>query len=149
MDILGIFKDYIFAVLMALFLAYIAYQQLVTNRQKLKLDLYNKRFEVYTTTLKFYQELIGDGVTSETHKDFIEKKEAAKFLFSEDASIYELLNELHEKSFKVKAFKGHREELESNPEIFSKAAQESLEVVNWSVEAVKSLSGKLEKYLNM
>lgn len=133
---------------MALFLAYIAYQQLITNRQKLKLDLYNKRFEVYTATLKFYQELIGDGVTSETHKNFIEKKEAAKFLFSDDISIYELLNELHVKSFKVKAFKEHRGELEPNP-VISELAQESLEVVDWSNEAVKSLSGKLEKYLNM
>lgn len=134
---------------MALFLAYIAYQQLVTNRQKLKLDLYNKRFEIYTTTLKFYQEIISNSLTSETHKDFIEKKEAAKFLFSEDASIYELLDELNENSLIVKNFKKYRKEIESSPETLIKAQEEYQKVFSWLDKAVKSLSNKLEKYLNM
>ena len=67
--------------IIAIFLAYIAYQQMSTNRNKLKLDLYNKRFEVYTDTLKFYQELMEEEVSKSTHINFITSKEASLFLF--------------------------------------------------------------------
>lgn len=131
----------------ASFLAYIAYQQFLVNKNKLKLDMYNKRFEIYTITLQFYQELIADCATSETRKEFIKQKEAAKFLFSEDLSIYSLLNEMHEKSFKIKVFKSNRSELEKYPEQFDKVAKESLEVVNWLEVAIKELNTKLNKFL--
>ncbi|WP_105199497.1 hypothetical protein [Pseudoalteromonas sp. T1lg10] len=148
MELLGLFKDYVFAIILALVLAYVAYQQMVINRDKLRLDLYNKRFDVYTTTLKFYQELISDGVSSETHKSFIEQKEAAKFLFSQNPSIYLLLDELHEKSFKVKAYKENKE-FKNSPELYAELVKESNNVVTWSNHAIKELSKKLEPYLNM
>ena len=148
MEVLALIKDYLLSGILAAFLAYIAYQQFLVNKNKLKLDLYNKRFEIYTITLQFYQELIADGATSETHKEFIKQKEAAKFLFSEDLSIYSLLNEMHEKSFKVKAFKSNRCELEKYPEQFDKVAKESLEVVNWLEVAIKDLNTKLSKFLS-
>jgi hypothetical protein len=148
LELLGLFKDYVFAIVLALVLAYVAYQQMVINRDKLRLDLYNKRFDVYTATLKFYQELIADGISSGTHKSFIEQKEASKFLFSQDISIYQLLDELHEKSFKVKAYKENKE-LKHSPELHVELAKESNDVVTWSDSAIKELSKKLEPYLNM
>lgn len=148
MEILTLIKGYLFSGIMASFLAYIAYQQFLVNKNKLKLELYSKRFEIYTITLQFYQELITNGATSETHKEFIKQKEAAKFLFSEDLSIYSLLNKMHEKSFKVKAFKSNRSELEKHPEQFDKVAKESLEVVNWLEVALKELNTKLNKFLS-
>jgi hypothetical protein len=144
LDILNFTKEYVFTIVIGVLLAYIAYQQLVTNRHKLKLDLYNKRFEVYTVTLKFHQELAGDGSTSDTHKDFINHKEAAKFLFSSDPSIYQLLDEMHVKSFKINAVKNNQ----NYPKTLE-ASKESLEAVNWCSEAVKDLSRKLEPFLAM
>jgi len=46
-------KDIYLPVIMSLFLLYIAIQQMQTKKDKLKLDLYHKRFEVYSYTLKF------------------------------------------------------------------------------------------------
>ena len=65
MAIALLIKDIALPIIMAIFLAYIAYQQMVTNRNKLRLDLYNKRFEVYSVALEFYQELIGDGASTD------------------------------------------------------------------------------------
>ncbi len=48
-------KNIYLPIIMAIFLGYIAYQQMRTNRDKLKLDLYNKRFGVYICVLKFNQ----------------------------------------------------------------------------------------------
>jgi len=59
---------------MAMFLAYIAYQQMAINKRKLNLDLYNKRFAIYADTLRFYQELIEKDVSQETHRAFIGRR---------------------------------------------------------------------------
>src|SRR5690554_6914708 len=85
---------------MAAFLAYIAYQQMVINKQRLKYELYSKRFSVYTDAVRFHQELAEEEVNQETHRNFIASKEAARFLFSKDPSIFELLQLMHTESFK-------------------------------------------------
>ena len=149
MEVLGQFKEYVVSMVLAVILAYVAYQQMVINRDKLRLDLYNKRFEIYTATLQFYQELTADGVSSETHKSFIQQKEAAKFLFSQDSSIYQLLHEFHVKSFKVKGYKESAQKLKHSPEILLQLKNESESVITWSGCAIEELRKKLEPYLNM
>lgn len=148
MDLLILIKDLVLSTVMAGFLAYIAYQQLETNRNKLKLDLYIKRFEVYSVSLTFYQELTADGASKELAREFIEKKESAKFLFSTEPSIYSLLNEMHEKSFKINAVKTNRDDLESNSEVMVLLAKDATEAANWFGPAIKELSQKMEKFLN-
>ncbi|MGP9666452.1 hypothetical protein ACT3TY_17760 [Halomonas sp. AOP22-C1-8] len=97
--------------IMAVFLAYIAYQQMATNQRKLNLDLYNKRFTVYTDTLRFFQELSEGEVSKETRRAFIASKEASKFLFSKDPSIFELLDTIYKESFKTTGFQLHGKEI--------------------------------------
>ncbi|MEE9337722.1 MAG: hypothetical protein V3U87_06555 [Methylococcaceae bacterium] len=149
MDLLILIKDLVISTLMAGFLVYIAYQQLETNRNKLKLDLYTKRFEVYSVSLKFYQELSNDGASRGLVREFIEKKEAAKFLFSTDPSIYLLLNEMHDESFKINAFKKNPDDQKNSPELMELIAKESLEAVKWFDPAIKNLSQKMEAFLNV
>ena len=139
------FKELYLPVIMSVFLAYIAYQQLITNRNKLKQDLYNKRFEVYTDTLILYQELSDtEGTSKETLRRFISSKESSKFLFSNDPSIYELLNEVHHKSFKVNGVKKNKVEFTGN----SEAYKEMNEALNWLTAQLPILSQKLDKYLS-
>ena len=149
MNLLILITDLVLTTLMAVFLAYIAYQQLETNRNKLKLDLYIKRFEVYSISLNFYQELADDGTPNELIKKFIEQKEAAKFLFSTDPSIYLLLNEMHKKSFKINNLKNNRDSYKENPESLSCLIQDSSESMRWFGSAVKDLSRKMEPFLKV
>ena len=134
--------------IMSIFLGYIAYQQMRINEKKLKLDLYNKRFEVYSYTLKFQHELIDNQLTSETRRKFIELKQASKFLFSLDDKIYESLNEIHNKSFKITGFRNESEKLKNHPES-KKARQECEEALNWIINEINILDVKLSKYLNL
>ncbi|WP_144409075.1 hypothetical protein [Photobacterium halotolerans] len=132
---------------MAAFLAYIAYQQMAINKRKLNLDLYNKRFSVYTDTLRFYQELVGEKVSQETHRSFIASKEASRFLFSEDPSIFKLLDLMHSESFKITGFKKHGKELSRTPE-FVKGVEISQEKLFWFGEQLTELKNKMSPYLN-
>lgn len=149
MELLISIKDLVLSTVMAGFLAYIAYQQLDTNRKKLKLDLYNKRFEVYSVALEFYHELTGQGASTDLVRKFIEKKEAAQFLFSEDPSIYSLLNEMHEKSFRINVVKKNRNDLENGPEVTGKLAQGALDAANWFGPAIEKLSEKMGMFLKI
>jgi hypothetical protein len=149
LELLNLVKETFLPLVMSVFLAYIAYHQLTTNRNKLKLDLYNKRFEVYTSALKFYQELMAEGTSFKTHKDFINHKEAAKFLFSKDESIYSLLEEMHEKSFKINHFKNDSLELAHDIEAFDLASKNSHEALIWFQPSIKDLSKKLEPFLSL
>lgn len=148
MDLFILIKDFIISILMAGFLAYIAYQKLVTNRNKLKFDLYIKRFEVYSVSLIFYQELTAAGASKELVREFIEKKEAAKFLFSTEPSIYSLLNEMHDKSFKINAVKTNRDDSAISPAAMDLLVKNATEATSWFGSAIEDLSKKMEKFLN-
>lgn len=132
---------------MAAFLAYIAYQQMVINKRKLNLDLYNKRFSVYTDTLRFYQELVGEEVSQEAHRSFIASKEASRFLFSKDPSIFELLELMHLESFKIIGFKQHGKEISGASE-FIKGFEISQETFFWFGNQLAELKSKMSPYLN-
>lgn len=141
-------KNLILPTTITLFLAYIAYQQMQINKKKLKLELYNKRFEVYTDTLKFYQELIGEEITKETHLKFINSKEAALFLFSRDPEIYKILDEIHSNSFKVSGFKKISTSLIGAPDEILKANNEMQQALSWTMERVPVLQKRLRKFLS-
>ncbi|MCL1090322.1 hypothetical protein L2744_12110 [Shewanella profunda] len=132
---------------MTAFLAYIAYQQMAINRKKLNLDLYNKRFVIYTDTLRFYQELADQEVSQESHRAFISSKEASKFLFSKDSSIFELLDLMHSESFKITGFKRHGKEFSGTPE-FVEGFKTSQETYFWFSKKLGELKNKMSPYLN-
>ncbi|CAH8185608.1 conserved hypothetical protein [Vibrio aestuarianus] len=148
MDLLTLMVDIVNSVFMAGFLAYIAFQQLATNRKKLNFDLYIKRFEVYSVSLILYQELTAKGASEEILRDFIEKKESAKFLFSTEPSIYLLLNEMHKKSFKINAVKTNRDDSPNDPDLMHDLHKDAMEALKWFESAIKELSQKMEKFLN-
>ncbi len=133
--------------IMALFLAYIAYQQMAINQRKLNLDLYNKRFAIYTDTLRFYQELAEEDVSQDAHRAFISSKEASKFLFSKDPSIFELLDLMYSESLKIIGFKRHGKELSGTPHLVE-SFNTSQETFFWFGKQLTELKTKMEPYLN-
>jgi hypothetical protein len=119
------------------------------NAKKLKLDLYNKRFEVYVDAIKFYQELLSGEISKETHLKFINSKEAAIFLFSDDPEIYQYLDDMHSESAKVTGFKHIAHELIASPEHFLKADRDSRNALTSNGEMLQKLKIKFKKYLSM
>lgn len=132
---------------MAAFLAYIAYQQMVINKQRLKFELYSKRFSVYTDAVRFHQELAEEEVSQETHRNFIASKEAARFLFSKDPSIFELLQLMHTESFKIIGFKRHAKK--TSEAGFVKGFTTSQEVFFWFDRQLAELNEKMKPYLDL
>lgn len=71
--------------LIAITAAYIAYQQWRTNKDKLKMDLYERRFKVFTFTREFLlYSLEGEGRDSKKMRQFDALIVESHFLFNDE-----------------------------------------------------------------
>ena len=93
--LIGNYKNIIDAVaaflpfLIALFMAYIAYQQWRTNEQKRKQDLFNLRWECYTELKSMYEDIVtGDYGSFDETDLFLQNNryDRARFLFDEEVA---------------------------------------------------------------
>ncbi|HVX96861.1 MAG TPA: hypothetical protein VHK47_18235 [Polyangia bacterium] len=88
-----------------------------TNMAKLRLDLYDKRFAVYESTLAFYQALGGSAESlqgepfTSLHRGFIKAFRESQFLFDDDSGVFELLKKVSVDAFKVIAAKTRAREV--------------------------------------
>ncbi len=148
--------DYLIAIIPACItagVALIGYWQFRINKNKLRLDLYNKRFEIYTRTIDFYQILLGYDVAKSSendlvHKNFIKACRESQFLFKKNSGIYEMLNEMHSKAFKIIGFKEHGKELVDAPDVFMKQNQEMQDALKWLMDIIPKLEEALAPYLD-
>lgn len=140
--------------LIALIAAWIAYQQWKTNRDKLRLDLYNKRFDIYSKTIIFYQALLSydaskpDEDFSSIHKDFIKSCRESQFLFSKKSGIFQILENLHSEAFKIIGFKNHAKDMVSAPEILLEMQNSMQQALSIFDVSIKELESKMVPYLN-
>ncbi|WP_039994850.1 hypothetical protein, partial [Paraglaciecola chathamensis] len=92
-------------------------------------------------------ELSEQDVSKETHRCFIASKEASRFLFSKDPSIFQLLDFMHAESFKITGFKQHGKEVLRKPE-FVEGFKASQETIFWFSKQLPELKSKMSPYLN-
>jgi hypothetical protein len=90
------------------------------SREKLRLDLYNRRFDVYRRTLDFYHALHDWSPTEaekaatslqdspelrNTQRAFIKASREAQFLFDDESKLHRRLEQMHEDMMRVIGFK--------------------------------------------
>ena len=141
------------AVAIAFYVASVGTFQWFTARDKVRLDLYNRRFDVYTRAIDFMLALLGwTYVTPEDrrakHNAFMRAVRESRFLFADDPRILALLEELNVRSFKVTGFIG-----ETSPYVFD-MHKESIEAygenessLEWITESTSRLETMLVPYL--
>ncbi|SAK46531.1 hypothetical protein AWB76_00931 [Caballeronia temeraria] len=89
--------------LVAAFGGWIAYQQMRINRTKLKVDRFDKRFEVYETTMDFVNDVLATQGTSGTNLDgFLQAVRKSQFLLGDD--IHEYLLEIASTATSIEKF---------------------------------------------
>lgn len=150
--------DYLVAitpVLITLFVAWVAHQQWKTNREKLRLDLYNRRFEIYVKTINFYQNLVEFdkskevGQLSRSHKEFIIAKQESIFLFDKNSTVLDLLESINSAAFKIIGFKQHGSDLErASPEEYMKMMIGMQDAYSHINDHINKLDAAISPYLN-
>lgn len=91
---------------------YISFKQYNINKlkydvehHKLKLELFNKRFDVFDNTLKLYKETMEDKVKQETFNEFNTSYNSSFFLFPNSSGVYDLLDDFHKRFVAIRGYR--------------------------------------------
>ncbi len=140
-------------VVIAIYVAFIGTAQSRTARAKFRLDLYERRLNIYLSAIDLWQALtewgeLPDEQRAAKRRLFIHAVRESRFLFADNPSVLRTLEEINKRSFKITGFV---EELsrwaETNPEGYVIAYNEKEESVVWITEALNRLESKLTPYL--
>jgi hypothetical protein len=99
---------------------WVALRQSKTSRQKLRLDLYDKRFAVFERTLAFYSALLGSAESLQSDafeslfREFIRAHNESQFLFDPESGIFKLLGQMVQRAGASRGFKTHAREADPN-----------------------------------
>ena len=94
----------------------VAFSQMKIASAKVKLDLYNRRFNIYQITLDYYFSLWNDPYPTVTEKSFLFTKafRESKFLFKDNDNVYKTLEKIHKKGSKIRFYEKYKYEMEHN-----------------------------------
>jgi len=133
--------------LIACAVAYITYQQHLTNREKLRLDLFDKRFRVYAAARDFLAEIFGTGsVTQDQVLQFMFKTSESVFLFPNN-DIDKRIVEMCKQANGLQLAKGTVEHTEVSDPSHAKAAQDLRAILDWFSEQGRELIDLFAPYL--
>ena len=119
--------------------AYIAFRQWRTAAYRYKMDLFDKRFDVYDAIIDFIQSIKSGGkVSDESLATFKERTLPARFLF--DKGIADYIAEIREHAIDVQTWSQEVEGM--------KAGDEKIEIQRKSSEVKKWLYSQLDEELN-
>jgi hypothetical protein len=133
-----------------------------TSREKLQLDLYNRRFDIYSRTLDLLHILdVWNPTASEkaAHslqdspeldkalKAFIKASRESQFLFDDDSGIQNQLEQMHSDAIAIIGYKRDIAPQFSGPELMTEH-NKFQERLNRLHTAIPLLEGGMRKYLN-
>lgn len=99
----------------------IAFQQKEIAKEKLRLDLFDKRYKIYANLFEYYNAILSWSGTDEdqaiSRRFFLSTKEA-NFLFGSE--VQTILKEILDAGMKVKGFKENKKEYKHDQEFFMK-----------------------------
>ncbi len=131
--------------------AYIAYQQYRISRHQLKLDLYNKRFEVFECIRDLLIEIQTEAQSKDKNKyyDFIIKADNSKFLFDQDIISY--TEDIRQKISRLKYINIRlNDQRLCISEESESLANENTDILEWfNNELYGGIHNKFAKYINV
>lgn len=137
--------------LIAIITCYIAYQQWKTNRDKLNLDRYERRLEIYKEVVRF----ISVGIREANYENdelmnFKPKVSEADFLFGEEIPTY--INELQERAVNLSYWnKEYKDCTQPKPENYNheKIVEGMHKELVWISSQLESAKSLFKKYLDV
>lgn len=135
----------------AIYVAKISRRQWKTNQEKLRLDLYNHRFDIYLRVFDFYQALLEWKGTPEQvalQKPFMRALRESRFMFPDDSGVYPFLNEFCNHALRLTNFEQSRNAFAGFPQELGKLASDQSEHVNWIFASIVVLEDKMAPFLN-
>jgi hypothetical protein len=135
----------LFTVLVAIFVACVSFQQYRINREKFKLDLFEKRFAVFAATRKLLSIVLRDAKAE--LKNLFEYRAAvaeATFLFDDEITNY--LNEIDKQFLRLHTTDEELKEIPIGEERHRKV-DENAKILEWLTDQLPELKKQFSPYL--
>lgn len=135
-------------ILIACLVAYIAYQQYKTNRDKLKLSLFEKRFSIYEALDEFLVHILKNGnVSDEAIIDYSKNTNEAYFLFEKD--IIDFMEDVIKKATKFQfIIEQLNDEEQKIGDERTKLVDDKHELAKWFGAELRSIKWRFSKYFH-
>ncbi len=143
-QLIDIFKGLLTPII-ALIAIYIAFQQLQTNRNKLKFEKYEKRLHVYKEVTKFLRTMMMPRPTKDDLLKFPASVAEASFMFEDDPKILEFINNIQDQG--VEIWKLNEQYPKFPHEIPQELAEEMVRKIKWFRDQLKEAEIRFRKYL--
>ena len=131
----------------ALAVGVIAYLQWRTNKNRLKLELFDRRVKYYEAAIQFIGDtMANNAVSDESRMKFIHARYGSAFLLNDDVTEY--LKELSKKGDAVSELSSKEKDLPSGDDK-TRTIEERYEAVNWIVGQREILQRKFEPFLKI
>jgi len=139
----------VLTVLIGASVALIACYQWKTNREKLRLDLYQRRFEIYLRVLDFHVALWqqDEPKLDVLHVPFMKASWESKFLFPKESGIYDFLDEYNLRTARVRVYRTPLGAA-SQGDVSQEERAQLIEDKIWIKDCIGILDEKLGPYLN-
>lgn len=136
----------------AAIVASITRAQWKTNQEKLRLDLYAKRFDIYMRTLDFQNALLSwkdDPEQVALIAPFYRAFRESRFLFPESSGVHRLMEEFSRHAFQITNFKASYESWGAPfPKERGELALARTDHVNWILTSVTTFEDRVAPFLN-
>ena len=130
----------------AIVAAYVAWQQLNTNRRKLKLDLFDRRYTVFEKIGEFIGSILTSGRVKEGAEiQFLVDTKAVGFLFGDDIS--QFVSEIYRKAVHLHAVDAELNGSTGEARTANIKAQR--EIKEWYRQALEGLQARFSEYLKL
>jgi hypothetical protein len=134
--------------LIAIIVAFIAFRQWRTARNRLKLDLFDRRLSVYTAARTFVANIVIDGgVSRDATFKFLSEMREAKWLFSKEIEAY-LLAEIYRKAVGVMTYQSALEGMDVGEQRTATVHQQS-EIMQHLEAQLDVMDGKFSPFLKL
>jgi hypothetical protein len=126
----------------------ITWGQWVTNRARLRHELFDRRYAMYEQIAAFISEILTSGrVPQGEPESFSRRTKTAYFVFACDNEVKSLIGEIYNKAVELHTLEATFECLGGEERM--KNAQEQRAVKDWYKRILNSLETKFEKYLKL
>jgi len=143
-SLLTVFSE-IATLFIAFFVAWIAYQQYVINREKLRLDLFEKRFRVYQHARDFLSRISSRGAFENDDVAQFQINTAESVFLFPDTRIQTFLQEIRKRAIGLEYYNDAMRSPDRNER--SKAAPNVLEIKKWLDARSDELQSLFSPYL--
>jgi len=133
-------------ILVAGYVAFISWRQWKNSQQELRLDLYQRRFEIYLRVIEFHLAFMqwqDEPKLTELHGPFMKAYCESKFLFPKESGIYGFLDEYNLHTSRVRVYKNRGDVNVSQAERVQLANDQK-----WIKDCIGDFEEKLGPFLN-